>query len=84
MATSVHMAESLRLDCLFFKSPLLRYDLHAKNCYLKTICLFLLGCAGSPLLCLWLSLAAASEGCCLGVVHGLLTVVASLVGQHGL
>ena len=49
--------------------------------YIK-ICLFVYDCAGSSLLCR-LSLAAASRGYCLAVVHGLLIAIASLVAQHG-
>ena len=43
------------------------------------ISLFMFGCAGSPLLYLGFSLAAASWGYSLAVVHGLLTAVASLM-----
>ena len=44
--------------------------------------LFIFGCAGSSLLCA-LSLVAVSGSYALGVVHGLLLVVVSLVVKHG-
>ena len=44
----------------------------------------LLGCAGSLLLLAGFSPVAASRGCALLVVLGLLIVVASLVAEHGL
>ena len=45
--------------------------------------LFIYSCAGSLLL-RGLSLVAASRGCLLIAVHGLLIVVAFLVVEHGL
>ena len=53
-----------------------------KNYIYIKICLFIYDCAGSSLLCM-LSLAAASRGYCLAVVHGLFIAMASLVAQHG-
>ena len=46
--------------------------------------LFIFGCAGFSLLCGLFSLVEVNGGYSLVVVHGLLSVVASLLAQHGL
>ena len=55
--------------------------------YLLTLLRFLIiifSCGGSSLLCTSFHLVAASRGCCLLAVHGLLIMAASLVLEHRL